>query len=216
MKKSTLHQLEMLAGIVGPALFVAVFLAEGWLRPGYNPTAEYVSALSLGPRGWIQIANFLAFGALLFAFSRAVAAEFTRGRAARWGLILLTIIAAGYFFSGLFSMDPNSPPLPPSTFHGTLHGILGGIVFLLMPVVIFVYLRRFTLEPEWHGLRAWSWVLGILCAVDDIFFTAVSKSTDLTATFTPWIGLIQRSVIVPFMAWVLVVATTMYTHKRAD
>ncbi|NLT28963.1 MAG: DUF998 domain-containing protein [Propionibacterium sp.] len=43
-----------LAGVIGPSLFVLVFLVEGWLRPGYDPAADYVSALSLGERGWVR------------------------------------------------------------------------------------------------------------------------------------------------------------------
>ncbi len=81
------------AGMIGPAFFVTVFTVEGWLRPGYEPLKTYVSALSLGPRGWIQIANFILFGGLLFLFTRGVAAEFPKGKASRSGLTLLTIIA---------------------------------------------------------------------------------------------------------------------------
>src|SRR5258706_9884107 len=104
MKAMTISQrrLAVWAGIIGPALFVAVFTLEGWLRPGYEPLRMFVSALSLGPRGWIQIANFMVFGALLFVFTRAVAAEFPDGKASRGGLILLTIIAVCYFISGPF------------------------------------------------------------------------------------------------------------------
>jgi hypothetical protein len=70
------RQLAGWAGIIAPALFVTVFMIEGWIRPGYEPLNTFVSALSLGPRGWIQIANFISFGALFLAFTRAVAAEF--------------------------------------------------------------------------------------------------------------------------------------------
>ncbi len=219
MNKTTSNgrSLTALAGMIGPVLFVAVFLIEGWIRPGYNPMAEFVSALSLGPRGWVQIVNFIIFGLLLFAFSRAVAAEFPGGKASRWGLILLTVIAVGYFISGPAVMDPTTGtgnPLEGATFHGLLHGIMGGIVFLLMPIVIFIFLRRFRSDPKWQFLQGWTWVLGIICAVDDLFFTVVSKSPDLSASFSSWMGLIQRSVIVPFMIWVFVFALGLYRRNQ--
>ena len=44
-------RLGSVAGITTPVLFVAVFLVEGWLRPGYQPLSMFVSELSLGPRG---------------------------------------------------------------------------------------------------------------------------------------------------------------------
>jgi hypothetical protein len=197
------------SGITGPALFVAGFLLEGWIRPGYNPSAEYVSALSLGERGWIQIVNFLIFGILLFVFSRAVAAEFTSGKASRWGIILLTIIAICYFFSGLFIMDPANTPLAEATFHGTLHGILGAIVFLLMPIAIFVFWRRFHSDPKWRFLQGWTLVLGTICAAVDIYFSIISKIPNLMTAQNPWIGLIQRGVIIPFMIWIFVFAVGM-------
>jgi len=83
MKKLSLsgRRLAAWAGILGPVLFVAIFTIEGWLRPDYQPLSTYVSALSLGPRGWIQMTNFVVFGILLLAFTRVLAAEFKDGKA---------------------------------------------------------------------------------------------------------------------------------------
>jgi len=195
------------AGIIAPFCFVLVFSVEGWLRPGYNAMSSFVSALSLGPRGWIQIINFLIFGGLLALFSRGVAAEFEEGKASKWGPILLAAIALLYFISGPFVMDPQGTPSLEGSLHGTVHGLAGGIVFLLMPIVIFVFYRRFHLDPDWQMLQWWSLVLGIICSTATLFFTIVSKNPSLTETFKAWLGLIQRSVIVPFMLWVFIFGT---------
>ncbi len=204
------------AGMLAPALFVAVFTLEGWLRPGYRPLATYVSALSLGPRGWVQIANFILFGLLTFAFTRALAVEFRTGKASRGGLILLTIIAACYFLSGPFVMDPMGTPLDQATVHGTLHGIFGAIVFLLMPITCFVYLRRFSSDPGWHAMKWWTIVLGTISAIGSLLLTVTTKLPDPQNRFTDWLGLIQRTSIVPFMAWLFVFALTLYLHKRQN
>ncbi len=216
MNKNTPKYLPLAtwAGVVGPALFVAVFLLEGWIRPGYNPSAEYVSALSLGGRGWVQIANFIIFGALLFWFTRAVAAEFPNGKASRWGLILLTAISIGYFFSGPFVMDPAGAPLSEATFHGTLHGLLGALVFVLMPITIFVFFRRFRSDPKWRFLQGWTLGLGLICAAVDLYFSIVSKVPVLMTSQSPWVGLMQRGVIVPFMIWVFVFAFGMTRDSK--
>ncbi len=208
MKKIGKTQLKLAAwaGIIAPELFVAVFTIEGWLRPGYNAQSAYVSALSLGPRGWIQIANFLVFGLLLFMFTRGVASEFPSGKASRGGVPLLAIIAACYFFSGPFVMDPDGTPLSQVTAHGTVHGILGAIAFMLMPISCFVFLRRFSTDPQWHALRGWTLVLGTISAAALVVLTITTKFPQLQSTFADWDGLIQRMLIIPFMIWVFIFA----------
>ena len=218
MKKSNLalQQLAIWAGIIGPALFVTVFTLEGALRPGYNALSTYVSALSLGPRGWIQMTNFVVFGVLLLAFTRAVAAEFRDGKASRGGLILLTIIGFCYLLSGPFVMDPTGTSLSQSTVHGTLHGIFGAIVFLLMPISCFVYLRRFRTDPKWQSFQWWTLVLGSISAIGTLLLTITTKLPNLQTTFSGWDGLIQRTSIVPFMAWVFVFALVLSRHSKQD
>ena len=208
MKKLSLsgRRLAAWAGILGPVLFVAIFTIEGWLRPDYQPLSTYVSALSLGPRGWIQMTNFVVFGILLLAFTRALAAEFKDGKASRGGLILLTIIGFCYLLSGPFVMDPTGTPLNQTTVHGTLHGIFGAIVFLLMPISCFVYLRRFSVDPKWHSLRWWTIILGTISAIGTLLLTITTKLPNLQTTFSGWDGLIQRTSIVPFMVWVFIFA----------
>lgn len=194
------------AGVLAPFIFVSVFTLEGWLRPGYNSTTEYVSALSLGPRGWIQVANFLVFGLLLFLFSRAVAVEIPSGKSSRAGLIILTILSICFFFSGPFVMDPAGTPLEKTTIHGLIHGILGAIAFLLMPYCIFIYLRRFTSDPTWKSMRLWSLGLGIISTLGLVGLTITSKFPQLQNSFSPWFGLIQRTLIIPFMVWLFLFA----------
>jgi hypothetical protein len=187
--------------MVGPALFVAVFLIEGWLRPGYSPMSMYISALSLGPRGWIQIANFIVLGVALGVFTWGIAGVFPTGKASRWGVILMRVLAVLYAVSGPFVMDPMGTPQSAATVHGTIHGLAGGIVFLVMPVSMAVFLRRFRSDPPWHFLARWTLVLGVFDALAVLIFTVVSKSPGLLTAASGWIGLIQRVALVPFMVW---------------
>jgi hypothetical protein len=203
MRELSLRQrrLSAWAGIIGPALFVAVFTIEGWLRPGYDAFSTYVSALSLGPRGWIQIANFIVLGVLLLVFTRGIAFEFQTGKASRGGPILLTIIAILFIISGLFVMDPTGTPLDQATIHGTIHGLAGGIIFILMPICCFVFLRCFRVDPKWQALQWWTLALGVIVAAAVLLLTISSKTPDIANAFTDWLGLIQRTIIVPYMLW---------------
>jgi Protein of unknown function (DUF998) len=42
------NRLLLACGVIGPPLFVIVFLIEGAMRPGYSARRHYVSQLSLG------------------------------------------------------------------------------------------------------------------------------------------------------------------------
>jgi len=105
------RQITAWAGMIGSALFIAVFTIEGLLRPGYNPLTMYISELSLGPRGWIQIANFVVYGILFLTFTWGIATEFKKGKSSKAGPILLTIIGVCFLLSGPFVMDPASTPV---------------------------------------------------------------------------------------------------------
>jgi hypothetical protein len=59
---------------------VVVVFALGAVRPGYNAWHTYVSMLSLGESGWMQVTNFLLTGALLIAFAVGL---YRRARRAR-------------------------------------------------------------------------------------------------------------------------------------
>jgi hypothetical protein len=208
MKTLTASQrrLAAWAGIIAPVLFVAVFTIEGWLRPGYDPITTYVSALSLGVRGWIQITNFIVLGLLMLVFTRGVAAEFQSGKASRWGLICLTVIALLFIVSGPFVMDPTGTPLGQATIHGTIHGLSGGIIFILMPVSCYIYLRRFRQDPEWGYFQWGTLLLGIIVAAAVLLLTFTTKLPSLQSMFVDWLGLVQRFIIVPFMIWLFIFA----------
>ena len=56
------------AGIVAPVLFTATFLAQEALRRDeFSPVAQPVSALEVGPYGWVQQVNFVVLGLLTMA-----------------------------------------------------------------------------------------------------------------------------------------------------
>lgn len=205
------RQISAWAGIIGATLFVLIFTLEGWYRPGYKPLEMFVSALSLGSRGWIQILNFLIFGTLLFVFSWSVAAEFPNGKVSRGGPIIFRIIAVCYFLSGLFVMDPVYPSF---TFHGKLHDILGWIVFPLMPISCFVFLRRFREDPNWHYLQWVTLGLGLLSALGFVLLTMAANSADMRNVFNHQLGLIQRTILAPFMVWIFIFALGLLKRSK--
>jgi hypothetical protein len=218
MKKiaKNMGQITSWAGIIAPILFVEIFSVEGAFRSGYDPLKMYISALSLGERGWIQITNFVIFGVLLLTFTFRISNEFQTGKASKGGLVLMRILAILFFISGPFVMDPMGTPDTNMSIHGAIHGIAGGIVFLLMPIICIVYLRRFLGNPDWRSFNWITLVLGTIEVAAVLFFTIVSKIPQNPNMFTDWLGLIQRIALIPFMIWLLFFAIELLRRNKVE
>jgi hypothetical protein len=174
----------------------------------------YVSALSLGPRGWIQVLAFVAFGASLLVFAWGVAAAFPSGPASRVGPRLLAVIAAGILVSGPFVMDPVGTPRAQMTVHGLVHQALGAVVFALMPVTCLVFLRRFRADAAWRALRAWTLAAAAIIAGAIVLLKVAQLGLPPRPpnAWTPWVGLLQRVALVTFLAWLFTFALAL--HRR--
>ncbi len=201
-----------LAGIIAPVVFVTLFTIEGWLRAGYNPMSMFVSELSLGSWGWMQIANFLITGTLIFLFGRGVAKQFTTGKAAKVGTVCLQIIGLSLIASGPFITDP-SVMFNQTSIHGIIHGIFGAIVFSLMPVTCFVFFLRFRRDTSWRVFAWWTLAIGVFLVIG-IGFLKVSQFPQ--SNLFAWKGLIQRVILMSYMAWLFVFATQLFRSVRSN
>jgi len=84
-------RLPILCGAVDPLLFTLADLIEVATRPGYSPWHNFVSSLSLGDQGWMQIASFLVCGGLTLCFSVGLRQVFSTGKSSIGGLVMLGI-----------------------------------------------------------------------------------------------------------------------------
>jgi hypothetical protein len=176
----------------------------------------FVSELSLGPRGWIQIVNFIVFGVLFLLFTRGVAAEFKEGKGSKAGPILLTIIGVSLLVSGPFVMDPASTPRSEWSWHGTLHQLFGGFVFSLSPLSCFVFLRRFWQDPKWQRLRWWTLTVGIVTLTAVVVMrVGPTLPAGPPNTFNAWIGFIQRMILIPYLAWIFTFAVALHRRTKS-
>jgi len=199
-------QATNLAGIIAPIVFVTLFTIEGWLRPGYSPISMFVSELSFGTEGWTQIINFLITGFLIFLFGRGVAKQFTPGKAPKVGSICLQLIGLSLIASGPFVTDP-SAMFNQHSVHGIIHGIFGAIVFSLFPVTCFIFFHRFRRDPSWRIFAGGTLATGILLIIG-IGFLKVSQFPQ--SNLFIWKGLIQRVILIAYMAWLYAFATQLF------
>jgi len=150
--------LLLAAGTVGGALFTGAYLAEGATRAGYRPLALPISALSLGPGGWVQQLNFIVFGLLVCVSAVGWRALLAPGTGAVAFPVLRVAAGLGLVMDGLFSQDP-SGGYPPgaragvATVHGQVHTLFAMVTIVALAGSCFVLARRFAAEPAW---RSWS------------------------------------------------------------
>lgn len=144
-------------GIVGPVVFNATYLIAGAARPGYDPMRETISALSLGPTGWIQVANFIVFGVLIAAFGIGGLHPALRpGRGATAAPILQLATGICLIAAGVFVMDPptaSGSAAAVLSLHGAVHNAASYVALTARVLGCLVLAVRFARE---HGWRAWS------------------------------------------------------------
>ena len=181
-------------GAAGAWGFIAVFVVDGVTRPHYSPVRQPVSALALGPRGWMQTGNFLVAGALITAGAPAVWSAESILLAAAIGVVGIALVA-----SGIFPMDPmrGYPPGAPSGDPETFtqrhrhHDTAGAVVFMGLPVVAII--AAFVLDgAAWRG---YSGVTGVAMGALSIWFGYAWEED------TPTSGLIQRAALVVGLTW---------------
>ena len=201
-----MRTLAAIAGTVGPALFFLVLLVEGAVRPGYRPLRDTISELSLGPRGWIQTANFLVFGLLFIVFARGVRASVTDSRATRLGARLLLVIGVGVLGCGLFRAEH----WPPSSMSpaGVLHLLCAIVlVFALLPVATGVMARAFAVDAHWRSLGRVTRLTSFLTLVLLVGGLALMSPPGQPPRIgNVYAGLIQRIDVAVFLAWQMAVA----------
>ena len=165
--------LLLAAGTAGGLLFTGAYLAEGVTRAGYRPLALPISALSLGPDGWVQQLNFIVFGLLVCVSAAGWRALLAPGRGAVAFPVLHAVAGLGLVMDGLFDQD-SSGGYPPGaragmpTVHGQVHTLFAMVTITALAGGCFVLARRFAAEPAWRG---WS-VLEAAAGIATIVFIA--------------------------------------------
>lgn len=197
-------------GVVGPIVFVAVFLVLGAVRPGYEPLRHQVSYLSLGDGGWVQTASFLVTGVLVLAFATSLRRLLIGGVGATGIPVTVGSIGAGLVIAGLFPTmpafgyppgTPNAFPtdIPPSAYVHVAgaFAFFGGMIGA--PLVTARRFRR-TSDPGWARLS-------IAATIAVLIFFSASSADPSGRPFVPALaGLFQRLAIVAGLGWMAVFA----------
>lgn len=187
-------------------LFVLVLVIEGWARPGYSPVRHPVSALALGPRGWIQTVSFVASGGAIAV--GALSLLLTESLPLVGGTLI--VFGLGLIASGGFRMDPmrgyppGTPERDPATFTRShqWHDHAGAAVFLSLPIA--AALAVLELPGVVGKVVAAASAIGLFIAS-----AAFARAWEKDAPNT---GLVQRAFIVP--GWLCLAALFVHVATR--
>jgi hypothetical protein len=221
-QSSLFTNLLISGGVIGPLLFIVVFLIEGATRPGYNAWRTDVSYLALSNQGWEQIANFLVCGSLCIAFAVGLQRIWRTGRASVWGPRLIGLFGLGLLIAGVFVTDPGQgyPTGAPlsgglQTWHGWVHGINGLLFFnVVLPAACFVLARRFAADPHHRRWATYSWLTGTLILVISLPINTFVVPFAEYAGLPVVDGLIQRVEIIMGWAWLALTALRLLREAR--
>ena len=154
--------------MAGLTAFVATFLVEGALRPGYRHWRHAVSQLSLGPFGWVNTTAILAAVAALLVFAAGLGRALPTGTGSTWGPRLIGVAGACFVLLAVFPDDPGLgyPPgvAAQQSLPGLVHGLAGTIAFGCLSAACFVLARRFAGDPAWRGWARYSTLTGMVVA----------------------------------------------------
>lgn len=179
------------AGIIGPILFTATFLAqEAFRRDEYDPLAEPVSALAAGPNGWIQGVNFVVFGVLTIGFAIGLHRGLRPSRAGVAGPALLFLSGIGLLVAATFPLREDAAGV---TYDPGGHVVAGFMFFMSSAVALIVVSRRLARDPRWRSIATYTLVAGIVALAGFVAGGALVMPDD--APLHDWGGLFQRVLV---------------------
>lgn len=196
----------LLIGVATAVTFPVVVLVEGALRPGYDAVYHTGSELELGPRGWIQRANFFIVGTGMFAYAVGVQQSLD----SVIGTLLLAVFGFGFIVAGVFAPDPvrGYPPGAPTdhpsselSLPARIHDATGPLMFLAFLAACLTLASK--LEGGWRLYTLLTAGLSLVMTV----WTATAFYRDARNT-----GLVQRGLLFVFSSWIVAVGI----HLAAD
>ena len=179
------------AGIIGPGLFTAAFLAqEAFLVDDYSPLAEPVSALEAQPHGWVQQINFVVFGLLTIAFAVGLRRGLQPTRAGAVGPALFVVSGVGLLGAAIFPLREDAAGV---TYYPGGHVAAGTAFFLSSALALIVVSRRLARDPRWRSLATYTLAAGVAAVAGGVVMNVLVMPYD--APLHDFAGLVQRLMI---------------------
>jgi hypothetical protein len=187
--------------LAGP-IYLAVGIAQGLLRDGFDFARHPLSVLANGPGGWVQTANFVVTGGLVVA--AAVGFHRVLRATSRATGIFLGAFGASMLVAAVCPADPvdgfpvGTPLGPPTSMStlGLLHFAAGGLGFVALAISCLVASRAMSRRGDRnHG---WLSLLSGVIVLLGFFSVAVPNSSPVLGIWIAvvvgwvWLALLSR------------------------
>lgn len=188
-------------GLIAGALSFALTEIQSVVRAGYDPWQQAMSALSLGPHGWVQMLNMIGFGIAVLTTVEPWRRILRGDRGETWYPILTALLGASFVVVGLVVQDP-APGYDPDGRHltamtglGITHIAVGGVAALSSVLGFLVMAARFAGDSTWRGWALYSWLTAAVVVVAIAGYVVYSvESTGFAGTF-------ERAAMVAPIVW---------------
>ncbi len=184
-------------GVAGTTLFPIIYVLEGATRPGYDAWRQTISALTLGPGGWIQQLDFALCGVSVLWMAFVWRKILKGGVCATWYPIIRGIEGLGLIAIAIITQDP-------------LHTVFLVVIVNAMSLGLFVIARRFWKQPLWRGWATFSVACGLWpMVVMPIFGVALNTHGVLSG----YAGLFERLATNADTIWSLVLVARLWVRR---
>jgi hypothetical membrane protein len=195
-------------GVIAGPIYILVGLIQIFIRPGFDPTRNDLSLMSIGPLGWIQIANFIVTGLLVILCAVGIRRVLRGEKAGTWGPLMIGLYGLGLIGAGIFIADPMNG-FPPGTVttatissHALMHLASGNLGFAGLIAACFVFARRF----RFLGQRGWanySMATGLIFFMAFVGIATGSRQNGATLVF---VTLAFTVAVILGWTWISIVA----------
>ncbi len=195
-------------GVIAGPIYVIAVATQAATRDGFDPTRHAASQLVNGDFGWIQVATFLAVGAMTVAAAVGIRRALGEGRSSAWAAGLIGAYGAALMAAGVFRADPSDgfpPGTPPGfgepSWHGIAHLAVAGVGFMCLVTACFVFAARFARNRE----QKWAWLSGLAGAFFAVTFAVMASGSGGAAAILAF-----TAAIVVVWAWLAAVSVKLY------
>lgn len=184
-------------GTAGTVLFPIIYLIEGVTRPGYVAWGQTISALSLGPGGWIQQLNFAFCGVSVLWSAYVWRKILAGGVCAIWYPILRAVEGAGLLTIAIITHDP-------------FHTVVLIVIVNAMCFGLLVISRRFWGNPNWRG---WATFSAIMAAWLLVFMSFFGIALNPHGALASYVGLFERLATNADTIWTLALLACLWIRR---